>query len=81
MNERLEILREELCEVYGENEELKDDVKFLEQELKESQEEAEYLQQELDDVNEILNGIEDILLNELDAEVAHMLYNKIFNIK
>ena len=80
MNYRLELLREELCEVYGENEELKDDVKFLEQELKESQEEAEYLQQELDDVNEILNGIEDILLNELDAEVAHMLYTPIFNI-
>lgn len=80
MNERLEILREELCEVYAENEELKDDVKFLEQELKESQEEAEYLQQELDDANEILNGIEDILLNELDDEVAHRLYNKIFNI-
>ena len=34
MNYRLELLREELCEVYGENEELKDDVKFLEQELK-----------------------------------------------
>ena len=81
MSYRLELLREELCEVYGENEEQKDDVKFLEQKLKESQEEAEYLQQELDDANEILNGIEDILLNELDAEVAHMLYNKIFNIK
>ena len=81
MSYRLELLREELCEVYGENEELKDDVKFLEQELKEAQEEAEYLQQELDDANEILNGIEDILLNELDDEVAHMLYNKIFNIK
>ena len=81
MSYRLELLREELCEVYGENEDLKDDGKFLEQELKESQEEAEYLQQELDDANEILNGIEDILLNELDAEVAHMLYNKIFNIK
>ncbi len=81
MKYRLELLREELCEVYGENEELKDDVKFLEQELKESQEEAEYLQQELDDANEILNGIEDILLSELDAEVAHMVYNKIFNIK
>ena len=81
MNGRLEILRDELCELHRENEELKDEVKFLEQELKEAQEEAEYLQQELDDANEILNGIEDILLNELDAEVAHMLYNKIFNIK
>lgn len=80
MSYRLELLREELCEVYAENEELKDDVKFLEQELKESQEEAEYLQQELDDANEILNGIEGILLNEFDDEVAHRLYNKIFNI-
>ena len=67
MSYRLELLREELCEVYGENEELKDDVKFLEQELQEAQ--------------EVLDGIEEILLNELDTEVAHMLYNKIFNIK
>ena len=67
MNYRLELLREELCEVYGENEELKDEVKYLEEELQ--------------DANEILDGIEEILLNELDTEVAHMLYNKIFNIK
>ena len=80
MSYRLELLREELCEVYAENEELKDDVKFFEQELKELQEEAEYLHQELADANEILNGIEDILLNEFDDEVAHRLYNKIFNI-
>ena len=67
MNERLEILRDELCELHRENEELKDEVKFLEQELQEAQ--------------EVLDGIEEILLNELDTEVAHMLYNKIFNIK
>ena len=67
MNERLEILRDELCELHRENEELKDEVKYLEEELSEA--------------NEVLDGIEDILLNELDAEVAHMLYNKIFNIK
>lgn len=67
MNERLEILREELCELHRENEELKDEVRFLEQELQEAQ--------------EVLDGIEEILLNELDTEVAHMLYNKIFNIK
>ena len=67
MNERLEILREELCELHRENEELKDEVKYLEEELSEA--------------NEVLDGIEQILLNELDAEVAHMLYNKIFNIK
>lgn len=67
MNERLELLRDELCELHRENEELKDEVKYLEEELSEA--------------NEVLDGIEQILLNELDAEVAHMLYNKIFNIK
>ena len=67
MNERLEILRDELCELHRENEELKDEVKYLEEELSEA--------------NEVLDGIEQILLNELDAETAHTLYNKIFNIK
>ena len=67
MNERLEILRDELCDLHRENEELKDEVKYLEQELQEAQ--------------EVLDSIEEILLNELDTEVAHMLYNKIFNIK
>ena len=67
MNERLEILRDELCELHRENEELKDEVKFLEQELQEAQ--------------EVLDGIEEILLNELDTETAHILYNKIFHIK
>lgn len=67
MNERLEILREELCELHRENEELKDEVKYLEEELSEA--------------NEVLDGIEQILLNELDAETAHILYNKIFHIK
>ena len=67
MNERLEILRDELCDLHRENEELKDEVKFLEQELQEAQ--------------EVLDGIEEILLNELDTETAHILYNKIFHIK
>ena len=67
MNERVEILRDELCELHRENEELKDEVKYLEEELSEA--------------NEVLDGIEKILLNELHAEVAHMLYNKIFSIK
>ena len=67
MNERLEILRDELCELHRENEELKDEVKYLEEELS--------------DANEVLDGIEQILLNELDTEVAHLLYNKIFHIK
>ena len=65
MNERLEILREELCDLHAENEELKDEVKFLEQELQEAQ--------------EVLDGIEEVLLNELDAETAHRIYNKIFH--
>ena len=67
MNERLEILREELCDLHRENEELKDEVKFLEQELQEAQ--------------EVLDGIEEILLNELDTETAHRIYNKIFHIE
>lgn len=67
MNERLEILREELCDLHRENEELKDEVKFLEQELQEAQ--------------EVLDGIEEVLLNELDAETAHRIYNKIFHIE
>lgn len=67
MNERLEILRDELCDLHRENEELKDEVKYLEEELSEA--------------NEVLDGIEEILLNELDAETAHRIYNKIFHIK
>ena len=67
MNERLEILREELCELHRENEELKDEVKYLEEELSEA--------------NEVLDGIEEILLNELDTETAHRIYNKIFHIE
>ena len=67
MNERLEILRDELCELHRENEELKDEVRFLEQELQEAQ--------------EVLDGIEEILLNELDTETAHRIYNKIFHIE
>ena len=67
MNERLEILREELCDLHGENGELKEEVKFLELELLEAQ--------------EVLDGIEEILLNELDAETAHRIYNKIFHIE
>lgn len=67
MNERLEILREELCDLHRENEELKDEVKFLELELLEAQ--------------DVLDGIEEILLNELDAETAHLIYNKIFHIE
>lgn len=43
--------------------------------------EVKYLQGELDDANEILDGIEEILLNELDTETAHRIYNKIFHIK
>ncbi len=80
MNERLEILREELCEVYAENEELKDDVKFLKQELKESQEEAEYLQQELQEAQEVLDNIEDILIDELGEKLGIRVYNRIFGL-
>lgn len=67
MNERLEILREELCDLHRENEELKGEVKFLELEILEAQ--------------DVLDGIEEILLNELDTETAHRIYNKIFHIE
>ena len=67
MNERLEILREELCDLHRENEQLKDEVKFLELEILEAQ--------------DVLDGIEEILLNELDTETAHRIYNKIFHIE
>lgn len=66
MNERLEILREELCEVYGENEELKDEVKFLEQELQEAQ--------------EVLDSIEEILIDELGEKLGTRIYNRIFGL-
>ena len=66
MNERLEILREELCELHGENEELKDEVSFLVQELQEAQ--------------EVLDGIEEILLNELGEKLGTRVYNRIFGL-
>lgn len=68
MNERLEILREELCELHRENEELKDEVS--------------YLQEELDNANEILDDIEAVLFSELDdIKLIERIYNKIFHIK
>lgn len=68
MNERLEILREELCDLHRENEELKDEVKYLEEELQ--------------DANEILDGIESVLFSELDdIKLIERIYNKIFHIK
>lgn len=66
MNYRLEVLREELCEVYSENEELKDDVKFLEQELQEAQ--------------EVLDSIEDILIDELGEKLGTRIYTRIFGL-
>lgn len=66
MNERLEILREELCDLHGENEELKDEVKFLEQELQEAQ--------------EVLDDIEDILIDELGEKLGIRIYNRIFGL-
>lgn len=66
MEYRLELLREELCEVYGENEELKDEVKFLDQELKEAQ--------------EVLDSIEEILIEELGENLGTRIYNRIFGL-
>lgn len=66
MNERLEILRDELCDLHRENEELKDEVKFLEQELHEAQ--------------EVLDSIEEILIDELGEKLGTRVYNRIFGL-
>ena len=66
MNERLEILREELCDLHRENEELKDEVSFLEQELQEAQ--------------EVLDDIEEILIDELGEKLGIRIYNRIFGL-
>lgn len=66
MNERLEILREELCDLHRENEELKEEVKFLDQELKEAQ--------------EVLDSIEEILIDELGKKLGTKVYNRIFGL-
>jgi cell division septum initiation protein DivIVA len=66
MNERLEILRDELCDLHRENEELKDEVKFLEQELHEAQ--------------EVLDSIDEILIDELGENLGTRIYNRIFGL-
>lgn len=66
MNERLEILRDELCDLHRENKELKDEVKFLEQELQEAQ--------------EVLDSIEEILIDELGEKLGTRVYNRIFGL-
>lgn len=66
MNERLEILREELYDLHIENEELKDEVKFLEQELLEAQ--------------EVLDSIEEILIDELGEKLGTRVYTRIFGL-
>ena len=66
MNYNLDLLREELCDLHRENEELKDDVKFLEQELHEAQ--------------EVLDNIEDILIDELGEKLGTRIYNRIFGL-
>lgn len=66
MSYRLEQLREELCDLHRENEELKDEVKFLEQELQEAQ--------------EVLDNIEEILIDELGEKLGTRVYNRIFGL-
>lgn len=66
MNERLEILREVICELHIEIDELKEDVSFLEQELQEAQ--------------EVLDDIEDILIDELGKKLGTKIYNRIFGL-
>ena len=66
MNYNLDLLREELCDLHRENEELKDEVKFLEQDLQEAQ--------------EVLDGIEEILIDELGEKLGTRVYNRIFGL-
>lgn len=66
MNYNLDLLREELCDLHRENEELKDEVKFLEQELQEAQ--------------EVLDDIEEILIDELGEKLGTRVYNRIFGL-
>lgn len=66
MNERLEILRDELCDLHRENEELKDEVKFLEQEILEAQ--------------EVLDSIGEILIDELGEKLGTRIYTRIFGL-
>lgn len=66
MSYRLELLREELCDLHRENGELKEEVKFLEQELQEAQ--------------EVLDDIEDILIDELGEKLGIRVYNRIFGL-
>lgn len=66
MNYNLDLLREELCDLHRENEELKDEVKFLEQELQEAQ--------------EVLDNIEEILIDELGEKLGTRVYNRIFGL-
>ena len=66
MNYNLDLLREELCDLHRENEELKDEVKFLEQELQEAQ--------------EVLDDIEEILIDELGEKLGIRVYNRIFRL-
>lgn len=64
---RNELLRDSNIELYTENQELKREVKFL--------------QEELDVTNEVLDNIESILFENLPKEVAEKIYNEIFEIE
>lgn len=64
---RNELLRDSNIELYTENQELKREVKFL--------------QEELDNANEVLDSIEFILLKSLPRDVAEKIYNEIFDIE
>lgn len=64
---RNELLRDSNIELYTENQELKREVKFL--------------QEELDNANEVLDSIEFILLKNLPRDIAERIYNEIFEIE
>ena len=64
---RNELLRDSNIELYTENQELKREVKFL--------------QEELDATNEILDNIAPILYRGLPRDIAEKIYNEIFEIE
>ena len=66
MNYNLDLLREVNIDLYNRAVDAEKEVKFLEQELQEAQ--------------EVLDGIEEILIDELGEKLGTRVYNRIFGL-
>lgn len=66
MNYNLDLLREANIDLYNRAVDAEKEVKFLEQELQEAQ--------------EVLDGIEEILIDELGEKLGIRIYNRIFGL-